>query len=307
MDTPKIVIFKDVFENVCPKIHWNNTFLCQQLSFRLAYVYLQCLGIKKYQSIHYNYSAIESSKLQQSNIHPFLLVLDHLLLNGSFATTPPLISKYSFFTLDPSTYNKDMMRNATPELLLHPLPPAIWLIFASLFIAHFILLAISIMFRLKFSYRLLGFISVGIFGILSTIYGSNLKAIISVNYDKLPFSNIEELTKLVAEKKLTLVNENFNRTFVWLVLSGEIHINNEYPKSLEKLYNATHHNPSLEILNFEELCQKLGNDPTLVYVGRESEIEQNCHQYCFASVDIPDFPLVLRSLSDQSTIHIVKK
>lgn len=281
-------LFKKKFSNECSSQFLSSPFLCPSDDFVEASMLLKCVGLKKVTPVFLNYSW----ETDQLDIFPFLFIVDEHSINVS-VSTPMVISGYHFIT------NRVKETYVHPELLFQPLQWNTWFVAVlGLVLCFLVTKTVAKWCNIK----TLPIVKVVIYAencfgaVLMGLYLCNLMAIVNVKLKPPdPFSSIEELTRLVENREKTLVTDSFQIMFVWLVLSGETKINDEYPESLQNLYNATRNNPSIEIPIREELCEQLMLNSSLVYIGRLSDIEEYCSQYCFWSLPIPDIPLVFRS------------
>lgn len=303
-----VAFYIEHFKGLCNKKFFHDPFSCNHSVFTTASLLMKCMGLKNITPKFHEFSMdIES------DLYPFLFVVNGEATENYTVSSPVTVNGYSFIM---GGLMNTITRNLfEPTLLLKPLQWDTWMICILSVLACFILLKGARYFVRPYNsdaavesltVRLLHLIVENtLTGILVGLYVTHLMAIVNVKpKPHEPFKSIEELSDLVRNRRKVLVNDNLKQSFVWVAISGSREIDGEYPPRWQQLYNATEHNRAIEIKNMQDLCRQLMNNSTLVYVGRLNELEEQCSQYCFWSLPVPDMPLVFRSYAVAKYVNL---
>lgn len=314
--TVKVAILQNYLDVFCDKNRTHDPFSCKDKKFETALLYMRCMNMSKnYEPVYVDQSYEPDT---QMDILPFPFVVTDIYFDrNNHVTNPFLISSYKFFTA--KSFDNSSVTTPDFSFLIHTFSSQLWIAFVAIVVLVKIVKEFATYTAKKIddkngplirsTFQLLHFLGSVFLAMLLGLYASNLKAKVSVKIKPLaPFNNIEELTNLVQLGKKTLVNDSFNITYVWRVLSGKSLINKEYPSTLRKLYEATYSNPAIEISQISEICRLLKEDTNLVYVGRENDLNEFCPDDCFWSVDVPEIPTVFRSfLFSNESHHVIEE
>lgn len=297
----KVAILQDYINQFCDRNQTGDPFSCQDAKFQTAFLYLRCMNMSNnYQPVYVDQSYEPDNNM---DILPFPFVVHEMYYNRSnFVTTPFLISSYKFFAaklFDNSTVKPDW------SYLVDSFKSPTWITVVLLVVFIKIIKDLATMMSKKYmnkkalavdSFQILRFSSSVFLALMLGLYASNLKALVNVKIRPVsPFNTVEDLIEMIKMGKKTLVNDSLNVTYVWRVLSGKTLINNEYHDLLKQIYEATINNPAIEIPNIKEVCRRLKMDTNLVFVGRQSDLDEHCPDDCFWTMDIPHIPTVFRS------------
>lgn len=298
--TFKVSILQQYFNNYCKKVNPLKPFKCNHELFKNALLYLRCMNISH--DIEIMYVDVSYEPDYQSDILPFPFITFDFYFNGSYHVTNPYsISSYKFFT-------------AKFEDSIIPVSPS-WSVFVKSFDVQtwlaFILMSLVLYFVIdiiknrfmsyqrnfnRTLFNMMEFMLCLFVTFMLVLYGSNLKASITVYGKQKPdFDSIEELTSLVESGQKRLIMDLINTSYIWHIISGRRLINNYYPVTLSNLFHATLKNPPLDVSNIDTICNYLKQNPDLVYVGRQTDLDTYCPDDCFWSVDVSEVPSVYRS------------